>query len=83
MVILVVRLWYEHDSQLFDTEAAETDGNQMPFIACLYHLCVPITSVMKTTGTAWHEGAGIGGRGVSFFISKAPQALTSKPNALT
>lgn len=55
MVILVVRLWYENDSQLFDTKAAETDGNQMPFIACPYHLCVPITSVMKTTGTAWQE----------------------------
>ena len=53
MVILVVCLWHEPDSQLFDTEATETDGNQMPFIACLYHLCVPITSVMKTAGTTW------------------------------
>lgn len=55
MVILVVCLWHEPDSQLFDTEATETDGNQMPFIACRYHLCVPITSVMNTTGTTWHE----------------------------
>lgn len=58
MVILVVCLWYEHDNQLFDTEAAETDGNQMPFIAFLYHLCVLITSVMKTMGAAWHEWGG-------------------------
>lgn len=39
MVILVVCRWLGPDSQLFDTEATETDGNQMPFIACLYHLC--------------------------------------------
>lgn len=51
MVILVVCLWHESNSQLFDTEAAQTDGNQMPFIACLHHLCVPVTSVMNAAGT--------------------------------
>lgn len=48
MVILDVCLWHEPDSQLFATEAIVTDGDQMPFIACLYHLCVPIPSVMNT-----------------------------------
>lgn len=40
MVILVVCLWHEPDSQLFDTEAAETDGNQMPFLLPAFATCV-------------------------------------------
>ncbi len=80
MVILVVCLWHEPDSQLFDTEATETDGNQMPFIACLYHLCVPITSVMNTGGTTWHEA-------LSLALSQStklprPSAYQIKMNAV-
>ncbi len=72
MVILVVGLWHEPDSQLFDTEATETDGDQMPFIACLYHLCVPITSVMNAAATAWH-----GARSLSLSLSLSPPGAVS------
>lgn len=44
MVILVVCLWHEPTANCWhepDTEATETNGNRMPFIACLCHLCRP------------------------------------------
>ena len=44
MVILVVCLWREPTANCWhepDTEATETNGNRMPFIACLCHLCRP------------------------------------------
>lgn len=69
MVILVVCLWHEPNSQLFDTEAAQTDGNQMPFIACLHHLCVPVTSVMRAAGTESCLSR-------SFWLCKAPRAFS-------
>lgn len=44
---LTANCWHEPD-----TEATETDGNQMPFIACLYHLC---GSHQSWTLQGWHE----------------------------